>query len=149
MGKVNRTDVGLLILRVGLGVLFLFYGSQKMFGLFGGLGYSGQVEAFIKDGFPPLLAHLAILSEFGGGLALLLGFLTPLAAFSLACVMAAATFRNMSQPDAWNLLLTSGKGADVSRFFYTFSLLMACIAVLAMGSGKISLDGKLFRGKKG
>ncbi len=148
MGKVNRTDVGLLILRIGLGLLFLFYGSQKMFGLFGGRGYSAQVESFIGDGFHPLLAHLAIFVEFMGGLALLLGFFTPFAAFALACVMAVATFRHMSQPEAWTLLFSSGKGGDASRFFYTFSLFMACAAAMVMGGGKISLDGKLFRGKK-
>ncbi|MEZ0326597.1 MAG: DoxX family protein, partial [Fimbriimonas sp.] len=91
MGKVSRVDVGLLILRIGLGLLFLFYGSQKMFGVFGGKGYSAQVESFISDGIPPLLAHLAILAEFMGGLAILLGFFTPLAACTLACVMAVAT----------------------------------------------------------
>jgi putative oxidoreductase len=149
MGKANRTDVGLLILRIGLGLLFLFYGSQKMFGVFGGRGYSAQVESFIGNGFPPLLAHLAILVEFLGGLALLLGFFTPAAALGLACVMAVATFQHMRQPDAWNLLFTSGKGADSSRFFYTFSLFVACLSLLVMGAGKISLDGKLFRGKKG
>ncbi|MEZ0324841.1 MAG: DoxX family protein, partial [Fimbriimonas sp.] len=87
-------------------------------------------------------------AEFMGGLAILLGFFTPLAAFALACVMAVATYKSMSQPDAWNLLFTSGKAQDVSRFFYTFSLLVACVAVTVMGAGKISLDGKLFRGKK-
>ncbi len=148
MSKVNRTDVGLLILRIGLGLLFMFYGSQKMFGLFGGKGYSAQVESFIGDGIPPLFAHLAILTEFLGGLALLLGFFTPAAAFALACVMAVATYKHMSQPEAWNLLFASGKSGDVSRFFYTFSLLISCLATMVMGGGKISLDGKLFRGKK-
>jgi putative oxidoreductase len=148
MSKVSRIDVGLLILRIGLGLLFLFYGSQKMFGLFGGRGYSGQVESFIGDGFPPVLAHLAIFAEFAGAVALLAGFLTPFAAFALACIMAVATFRNMSQPDAWNHLLSSGSGADSSRFFYTFSLFMGCVATMVMGAGKISVDGKIFRGKK-
>jgi putative oxidoreductase len=148
MGKVSRVDVGLLILRIGLGLLFVFYGSQKMFGVFGGRGYSAQIDSFIGQGFPPLLAHLAILTEFVGGLMLLVGFFTPLAALGLAVMMSVATWKHMSQPDAWNLLATSGQGADSSRFFYTFSLAVACLSILVMGAGKISLDSKFFRGKK-
>jgi putative oxidoreductase len=149
MGKVSRVDVGLLILRVGLGLLFLFYGSEKMFGVFGGRGYSAQIEAFIGQGFPPLLAHLAILTEFLGGLGLLIGFFTPLAACGLAVMMGVATYKHMSQPDAWGLLFSSGQAGDVSRFFYTFSLFIGCVAILIMGAGKVSLDAKLFRGRKG
>jgi putative oxidoreductase len=149
MGKVSRVDVGLLILRIGLGLLFLFYGSQKMLGVFGGRGYSAQVEAFIGQGFPPLLAHLAILTEFLGGLMLLVGFFTPLAALGLTVMMSVATWKHMSTPNAWNLLANSGQSGDVSRFFYTFSLAVACLAVLIIGPGKISLDSKFFRGKKG
>lgn len=148
MGKVSRADVGLLILRIGLGLLFLFYGSQKMFGVLGGRGYSSQIDAFIGQGFPPLLAHLAILTEFLGGLMLLVGFVTPLAALGLTVMMTVATWKHMSQPDAWNLLVTSGQGGDISRFFYTFMLAVACLALLVMGPGKISLDSKFFRGKK-
>jgi putative oxidoreductase len=148
MGKVNRSDVGLLLLRIGLGSLFLFYGSQKMFGAFGGRGYTGQVDAFIGMGFPPLLAHLAILVEFLGGAAILIGFLTPFAGILLAIMMSVATYKSMGQPDAWSMLLTSGKGPDIARFFYTFILALAALSVGIMGAGRISMDAKLFRGKK-
>ncbi len=143
--KVSRIDVGLLILRIGLGSLFIFYGSQKMFGLFGGRGYSAQVEGFIGGGIPPIFAHLAILAEFLGGLCVLFGFLTPLASFALFCVMVVANFKNMSTPGAWHALMTSGNPQDAARFFYTFALLVMSLALTVMGSGQISLDGKFFR----
>jgi putative oxidoreductase len=147
MKNTLRFDVGLLILRVSLGTLFLFYGSMKMFGLFGGRGYTAQVEAFIGQGIMPLFAHLAILAEFLGGLCLLLGFLTPAAALAIASVMAVATFRNMTAPDALTNLLTTGNPQDVSRFFYTFILFFTAISIMVMGAGRYSVDAKLFKRK--
>jgi putative oxidoreductase len=146
MKKLSRIDVGLFVLRLALGSLFLFYGSQKMFGLFGGRGYVEQVEAFLGRGIPPLFAHLAILAEFFGGLLLILGLLTPLAALAIASVMAVATYLSMT-PQAWNALLTSGNPADVSRFWYTFVLFSMAIAILIMGAGRISLDSKFLKRK--
>lgn len=146
MKGTTRVDVGLLVLRIGLGLLFLFYGSQKMFGAFGGNGYSAQVNWFIGQGFPPVLAHLAIVAEFFGSLGVLVGLLTPVAAFGIACVMAVATWVTMTTPGKMHAVF-SGSGPDVQRFFYTFALFFMAVALAVMGAGKLSLDAKLFKRK--
>jgi len=77
MKGIARADVGLFILRLGLGLTMLFFGSQKVFGLFGGYGYSATVSVFHdKMGIPIVLAHIGILGEFlgGGGVLLRLSY---------------------------------------------------------------------------
>jgi putative oxidoreductase len=79
------------ILRLVLGVVFFAHGAQKLFGWFGGPGFSGSMGMF--TGYlhiPAPLAFLAIAAEFFGGLGLILGFLTRIAAFGIAMNMAVA-----------------------------------------------------------
>ena len=73
-------DVALLALRVVLGVIFLAHGAQKLLGAFGGPGLKGTAAFFEQVGIKPgsVMAPLAALSEFGGGLLVLVGLLTPL-----------------------------------------------------------------------
>jgi putative oxidoreductase len=73
---------GLLIIRLGLGLILFAHGSQKLYGRFGGYGLDGTGDFFESIGHRPgrRMAMLAGLSEAGGGLLLALGLLTPLAA---------------------------------------------------------------------
>jgi len=78
-------------LRLVLGVVFFAHGAQKMLGWFGGPGFSGSMGLF--TGYlhiPAPLAFLAIAAEFFGGLGLILGFLTRIAAFGIAMNMIVA-----------------------------------------------------------
>lgn len=70
--------------RLVLGVIFFAHGAQKLLGLFGGPGMSKTIQFFAQEGIPPFLAVVAILTEFFGGVALILGFLTRIAAIGLA-----------------------------------------------------------------
>ncbi|WP_282780560.1 MULTISPECIES: DoxX family protein [unclassified Nocardia] len=78
----TATDIGLLIARVGFGGLFAVHGSQKLFGWFNGYGLEATNAGFDQMGYNPgaFFGTLAGLSELVGGLLLLLGLLTPLAA---------------------------------------------------------------------
>src|SRR5258707_1893631 len=79
------------ILRLVLGVVFFAHGAQKLLGWFGGPGFSGSMGMF--TGYlhiPAPLAFLAIAAEFFGGLGLILGFLTRIAAFGIAVNMLVA-----------------------------------------------------------
>src|ERR1700682_5009160 len=79
------------ILRLVLGVVFFAHGAQKMLGWFGGPGFSGTMGLF--TGYlhiPAPFAVLAIAAEFFGGLGLVLGFLTRIAAFGIAVNMMVA-----------------------------------------------------------
>ena len=79
------------ILRVVLGLVFFAHGAQKMLGWFGGYGFSGTMGFFTGAmHIPAPLAFLAIAAEFFGGLGLILGFLTRIAAFGIAVNMLVA-----------------------------------------------------------
>jgi putative oxidoreductase len=82
-------DLGLLILRVVVGLTLAAHGSQKLFGWFGGYGLAGTGSFFEQLGFRPgkVQAFFAGLAEAGGGLLLATGFLTPLAAAAIVSVM--------------------------------------------------------------
>src|SRR6266852_3207347 len=79
------------ILRLVLGIVFFAHGAQKMLGWFGGLGFSGTMGFFTGTmHIPAPFAFLAIAAEFFGGLGLILGFLTRIAAFGIAVNMLVA-----------------------------------------------------------
>src|SRR2546428_13461504 len=79
------------ILRLVLGVVFFAHGAQKMLGWFGGVGFSGTMGFFTGMMHIPMpLAFLAIAAEFFGGLGLILGFFTRIAALGIATNMGVA-----------------------------------------------------------
>lgn len=82
MKKLMSTgnDVAFTILRIVLGVVFLAHGSQKMLGLFGGYGFHATMGFFTHMGMPAAVAFLIICTEFFGGLGLIFGLLTRIAA---------------------------------------------------------------------
>jgi putative oxidoreductase len=79
-------DVGLLLLRVTVGLTMAAHGSQKLFGWFGGGGITGIGKFFTMSGYPSgeVMAVVAGLAETLGGLGLAVGLLTPLAAAAVA-----------------------------------------------------------------
>ena len=82
---MNTIDISLLILQVGVGLTFAAHGAQKVFGWWGGPGLAGWEGAMEHMGFRPakLFAVTSAFAEFGGGLLLAVGLLTPLAAAML------------------------------------------------------------------
>lgn len=97
-------SIGLLILRLVLGGLFVGHGTQKLFGWFGGGGPSGTGSTFERAGYRPgpVLAVSAGLAEAGGGALLALGLLTPLGAAAVIGVMANAILAVHARNGVWN-----------------------------------------------
>jgi putative oxidoreductase len=134
--EVSPQDIGLLILRVVLGLLMASHGCQKLFGLFAtgnvpkGIGPSGKF--FEMVGYHPgkPFAVLAGLSETLGGLGIALGLLTPLAAAALATVM----FNAMNV--AWKVGLYEANGG------YELPVMIAtsAIAISFVGPGRFAVD---------
>lgn len=126
-------DTGLLILRLTIGLLFIGHGSQKLFGAFGGPGMAKFTEVTEKQGFRPAAfwAWLSALSEFGGGLLMVLGLFTPIAAAMIIAVMVMAIAKVHAPKGLWNT-----KGG------YEFNLTLIAIATTLgiVGSGAWSLD---------
>jgi len=126
------------ILRLVLGVVFFAHGAQKMLGWFGGFGFSGTMGYFTGVmHIPAPLASLAIAAEFFGGLGLILGFLTRIAAFGIAVNMAVAigtVHRAVGFFMNWN-------GTQKGEGFEYHLLVLAITAFLMIrGAGAFSVD---------
>ena len=143
-------DIGLLVLRLGLGGILIYYGLQKAFGAFDGNGFQLQLQSFEERGFPRWLGSLAILSEFGGSIAVMIGLLTRIGAFGIMCTMAVAAFTGVNRPGVLEGIWSGVRGAP-QPVFYPLALMFMAAAVLLTGPGSISLDSKIFKkkGKKG
>ena len=151
MGKGKQQDVALLLLRLGIGLIAMYFGSQKMFGAFGGPGIHNTV-GFMHDqmGIPPVFAILAMVAEFFGGLGMVVGFFTQIAAFGFACTMAVATYENWKAPGLMHALFSKPSPEDPAKAFFTIALLVGALAILIQGGGLFAIDSKLFgRRKKG
>ena len=129
-------DTGLLLLRLFIGVPIVAHGAQKLFGWFGGYGLKGTGGFLDSIGFQPgtTFAAIAALSEFGGGILLAVGLLTP---FGSAAVLAAMIVAAISVH--WK------QGFFGQNNGYELPYLYAAVAlVLALtGGGRFSLDSEL------
>jgi putative oxidoreductase len=127
----------------------MYFGAQKVFGAFGGPGIQNTI-AFMHGKFqiPPIFAVLAMVAEFFGGLGILVGALTPVAAFGVACTMAVATFENWKSDDLLHALLTKPTQTQPPQAFLSLVLCVAALAIMLLGAGSFSVDAKLFKGKK-
>jgi putative oxidoreductase len=125
-------------LRLVLGVVFFAHGAQKILGWFGGPGFSGSMGMF--TGYlhiPAPLAFLAIAAEFFGGLGLILGFLTRIAAFGIAMNMVVAIALVHSSFG----FFMNWTGAQKGEGFEYHLLALAITAFLMIrGAGAFSVD---------
>ena len=135
--QLTAISAGLLILRLVIGLSMAAHASQKLFGWFGGMGFEKFVALFNTLGYRPgvVWVTLVALTEFVGGILLVLGLFTRFAALALVIFMIVAVH------------FTSGKG-----FFWTaggleYSLLILFVGLvfLIRGGGDYSLDRKLGR----
>ena len=126
-------NLGLLVLRVVIGLLFFGHGTQKLFGWFGGHGLAGTGGFFESMGFPSgkRQAFLAGLFEAAGGLLIALGLFVPFAAAALTAVMLVAVVKVHFAKGIW---------ATEGGFEYNAVLAAAVFALAGVGAGKWSLD---------
>jgi putative oxidoreductase len=119
-------DLALFVLRAVVGLLMMGHGAQKLFGSFGGHGVAGTGQFFEGLGLRPGRRHAtaAGVSEFGGGLLLVLGFITPLGAAAIIGVMAVAI-----------LTVHAPKGPWVTEGGYEYNALIIAVAFALAGAG--------------
>ncbi len=131
----GRAALGLLLARLVFGVGIAFHGWSKIQNPFGWMGADAPV--------PAILQALAALSEFGGGVALILGLLTPLAMFGLACTMLTAiTTVHLAQGHPF--MGRGGPSFELPTLYLGFAILM-----IIAGPGRYSLDAILFGRERG
>ena len=125
-------NLGLLVLRLMLGTVFLGHGAQKAFGAFGGPGFGGMAVMVGSLGLrpAPLWTALAVGGELAAGLLFLLGVWTPLAALLVLATMAVAIAK-----------VHGPKGFFVQNggYEYNLVLIVAALTVAALGPGALSL----------
>ena len=127
-------DALLMLMRLVLGVVFFAHGSQLATGWFGGHGFHATMGFFTKMmHIPAFFAFMAIVAEFVGGICLLIGFLSRIAAFGIAIVMLVAIFKVHL---AHGFFLPAG-------LEYALVLLAVAILILVKGGGALSVDGAI------
>lgn len=114
------------VMRIVVGFLFACHGAQKLFGVLGGLGASGESAPLFS------LMGLASLIEFFGGLCILLGLLTGTVAFIASGEMAAAYFMAHHPRGFWPVL-NDGEPAVLFCFIFLY--------IASKGAGVWSIDG--------
>jgi putative oxidoreductase len=123
--------LGLLVLRIALGIIFVYHGYPKL-----AHSNSGMQGVFVQHGLPGFFVYVAgILEAFGGGL-ILVGLFARPAAMLLAIEMGVAIWK-----------VHSGHGyLAVHEYEFPLAMGAACFALATVGAGMISLDGLLFEG---
>ena len=119
----------LLLLRCGLGLVFIYHGYPKLFG-----NTERFVEAFQTLGLPKYFVYLAGAIEVFGGLAITFGLLTPIVGIILLLEMAVAM---------WKYNFNEGIYA-VREYELPLILGLASLSLAATGAGALSLDHLIF-----
>jgi len=130
-------NIGLLIIRLVVGLLFVGHGAQKLFGWFGGYGIKGTGGWFESIGIKPgvTMALLAGLTELIGGILFTVGLLTPLAGIMIAGTMVMAIVKVHAPNGLW---------ATENGYEYNLILIAVTIGVALTGPGQYALDSFLF-----
>ncbi|WP_018335458.1 DoxX family protein [Actinomycetospora chiangmaiensis] len=128
--------IGMAVLRLVVGLLFVGHGMQKLAGWFGGGGVAGTAAGFESMGIKPGRdnAVAAGVSEAGGGALLAAGLATPLAATMISGAMGSAVY---------HVHRTNGPWVTQGGWEYNAVLTAVVFAVAAAGPGELSLDHAL------
>ena len=138
--KLTATEnsAAIAILRLVLGIVFFAHGAQKMLGWFGGNGFSGTMGAFTNSmHIPAVFAFLAIAAEFFGGIGLILGLLTRIAAFGVAADMVVAVLTVHIHVGFFMNWTGTQKGEG---FEYHLLVLAMTVFLMIKGGGAASVD---------
>ncbi len=129
------SNLGILVLRLGPGIMFIAHGLQKSFGLFGGPGIKGFSGMLSGLGFAPATfwAYVAAYTELVGGILLIAGIQVRLVSSLLLILIIVAAIK-----------VHLGKGFFLSNggFEYTFVIATICLALILLGPGKFSVFNK-------
>lgn len=127
-----RPSFALLVLRIVCGLAFMLHGWPKIQHAFSWMGPDAPI--------PGIFQALAAFSEFAGGLAWIIGLLTPLASLGMFFTMAVAVFFHASKGDPF--VSMGGPSYEPAAVYLVISFLL-----MWMGAGKFSLDHLIFKNK--
>ncbi|MDE0040715.1 MAG: DoxX family protein [Candidatus Poribacteria bacterium] len=125
----KHRHIGLLVLRIGIGCMFLFHGAPKVFGGVEKWAQVGEAMESFGIGFMPAFwGFMAAISEFFGGVCLIFGIL-----FRPACILMAITMLVAAVSD-----LSEGEGLREAA--HAIELGIVFLSLILIGAGKYSLD---------
>jgi putative oxidoreductase len=131
-------DLGLMLLRVGLGALLIAHGLQKAFGWWGGQGLGGFADSIAGAGYQHanILTYVAAGAQLGAGVLLVLGLFTPLAAAAALAYLINALLAGVAG---------QGDGARFGFFLpdgheFQLTLIVVAAAVILTGPGRYGFD---------
>ncbi len=130
-------SVGLLLMRLVIGIAFIGHGAQKLFGWFGGYGPKGTGSWMESIGIKPgvTMAILAGLLELIGGFMFAAGLLTPIAAVLIVATMLGAIVKVHAPNGFWS----TSNGIE-----FPLTILVIAAGIALTGPGSISLDALIF-----
>ena len=145
--KLMQTDedVGMLIVRLALGIVMFPHGAQKLLGWFGGGGFAATMQGMTGMGLPAVIVFLVILFEFFGSLSLISGFLGRVGAFGILCVMLGAVL-TVHLPNGFFMNWFGALPSGSEGFEYHLLVITVALIVTIKGSGALSLDAWLADG---
>ena len=123
----HNKDFGLLVIRVIIGAVFVVHGYQKLQGIEGVVGFFGSL------GFAPFLAYVVAWVEFLGGISLIIGYGSKIAAALLAITMLVAMVKVHG---------ANGFSAGKGGYEFVLSLFAVAVGLLYAGPGRYSLGAR-------
>jgi putative oxidoreductase len=136
MNDARNAAYAALLLRLGLGVLFLAHGLMKVFAF----TPAGTVQYFESLGYPGVFAYLVMLGEVGGGIALILGLWTRVISLALLPIMIGATLQHVGS--GW--LFSAPGGGWEFPVFWTVTLVVQAL----LGGGAYALKPAALLGQQ-
>lgn len=123
----------LLLVRLIVGAAFVFHGWGKIQTPFNWMPAGAPIA------IPGFFQFLAAISEFAGGIAWILGLLTPIASLGIGCTMTVAVYMHLIVRHDPFVNPTGGGSYEPALVYWAIALL-----ILALGPGRFSLDAKIF-----
>lgn len=140
VGRRGTQHLGLLVLRVGLGVVLAAHGLQKLFGWWGGSGVTGFRNSLSDVGYQhaDILAYVSAGGELVAGVLLILGLFTPVAAAGALAFLINGLLASVSvRPHTRNFSFFLPEGHE-----YQITLIAMAAAVILCGPGRYGLDAR-------
>lgn len=130
------------IARIVLGIIFFGHGAQKMLGWYGGQGLASSMRTFTERlHLPSILAFLVIAGEFFGGIGLIVGLFSRIAALVIALTMVGAIATVHFRFGLFLDWFGSRKGQGIE---YHLLVIALTLVIVVQGSGAFSLDGFVY-----